>query len=104
MDKFLKLLSNRRLLCTLWKGYSRDGTLSDLRITDHCVQRLREITASNEHLRILVDGGGCSGFEYKMSLGTKINDDDVVFRQKEVKVVIDEVFSFSFCWWVGEIC
>ncbi|KAK2504087.1 hypothetical protein MC885_002852 [Smutsia gigantea] len=45
-------------------------------LTDSCVQRLLEITEGSEFLRLEVEGGGCSGFQYKFSLDTVINPDD----------------------------
>lgn len=39
-------------------------------------QRLLEITEGSEFLRLEVEGGGCSGFQYKFSLDTVINPDD----------------------------
>ncbi|XP_062037619.1 iron-sulfur cluster assembly 2 homolog, mitochondrial isoform X2 [Lepus europaeus] len=47
-----------------------------IRLTDSCVQRLLEITEGSEFLRLEVEGGGCSGFQYKFSLDTVINPDD----------------------------
>lgn len=40
------------------------------------LQRLLEITEGSEFLRLQVEGGGCSGFQYKFSLDTVINSDD----------------------------
>ncbi len=39
-------------------------------------------------LRVAVEGGGCSGFQYKMGAEETINDDDIVFHDA---VVIDEI-------------
>lgn len=39
-------------------------------------QRLLEITEGSEFLRLQVEGGGCSGFQYKFSLDTVVNPDD----------------------------
>ncbi|XP_055293326.1 iron-sulfur cluster assembly 2 homolog, mitochondrial isoform X3 [Moschus berezovskii] len=47
-----------------------------IHLTDSCVQRLLEITEGSEFLRLEVEGGGCSGFQYKFSLDTVINPDD----------------------------
>lgn len=41
-------------------------------------------------LRLSVSGGGCSGFQYKFSLDAEQQDDDRIFEQDGVKVVIDE--------------
>uniref|UniRef100_G3SNV9 Iron-sulfur cluster assembly 2 homolog, mitochondrial n=1 Tax=Loxodonta africana TaxID=9785 RepID=G3SNV9_LOXAF len=60
-----------------------------IHLTDSCVQRLLEITEGPEFLRLQVEGGGCSGFQYKFSLDTVINPDD---RQEEgggARVVVD---------------
>ena len=42
-------------------------------------------------LRVFVQGGGCSGFQYGMALEGKIRDQDTVVEVHGVKVVIDEV-------------
>ncbi|MEJ1269534.1 iron-sulfur cluster assembly 2 [Cricetulus griseus] len=52
-------------------------------------QRLLEITEGSEFLRLQVEGGGCSGFQYKFSLDTVINPDDRVFEQGGARVVVD---------------
>lgn len=41
-----------------------------------CVQRLGEILEKGEYLRIQVDGGGCSGFQYKFSVVNNRNEED----------------------------
>ncbi|KQK83554.1 Iron-sulfur cluster assembly 2 like protein, mitochondrial [Amazona aestiva] len=52
--------------------------------------RLLEITEGSEFLRLQVEGGGCSGFQYKFSLDTVINPDD---RQGQRGVVVGRVFE-----------
>ncbi|XP_005883665.2 PREDICTED: LOW QUALITY PROTEIN: iron-sulfur cluster assembly 2 homolog, mitochondrial [Myotis brandtii] len=54
-----------------------------------CVQRLLEITQGAEFLRLEVEGGGCSGFQYRFSLDTVIHPDDRVFEQGGARVVVD---------------
>ena len=53
------------------------------------------MTAANEEsgeqaLRVAVKGGGCSGFQYALALD-KPKDDDHVFEQNGVSVVVDKV-------------
>ncbi|NXU65655.1 ISCA2 protein, partial [Horornis vulcanius] len=65
-------------------------------LSESCVKRLLEIAEGSEFLRLQVEGGGCSGFQYKFSLDTVINPDD---RQGQrdcgARVVVD-VDSLAF--------
>ncbi|NXH96893.1 ISCA2 protein, partial [Pachycephala philippinensis] len=59
-------------------------------LSESCVKRLLEITEGSEFLRLQVEGGGCSGFQYKFSLDTVINPDD---RQGQRGIVVVRVFE-----------
>ncbi|CAN4108896.1 unnamed protein product [Withania somnifera] len=67
-------------------------------ITDNCVRRMKELQAG-EHkemmLRLSIEAGGCSGFQYEFSLDDKSNSDDRIFERDGVKLVVDNV-SFDF--------
>ncbi|KAH8359058.1 hypothetical protein KR093_004104, partial [Drosophila rubida] len=65
-------------------------------VSDSCLKRLREICVDGSFLRITVEGGGCSGFQYKFDLDTKLNDDDLQFGEDKAKVVIDTM-SLDYC-------
>ncbi|KFR08124.1 hypothetical protein Y956_12029, partial [Nipponia nippon] len=79
-----------------WASSSQPGpTESDpsegqVFLSESCVKRLLEITEGSEFLRLQVEGGGCSGFQYKFSLDTVINPDD---RQEQRGVVVVGVFE-----------
>ncbi len=42
-------------------------------------------------LRLAVEGGGCSGFQYRFGLADTIESDDVAVEQDGVKLVVDTV-------------
>jgi iron-sulfur cluster assembly accessory protein len=42
-------------------------------------------------LRVFVSGSGCSGYQYGMGLDNNIRDEDTVYEQNGIKVVVDDV-------------
>ncbi len=60
------------------------------KITDRAFSRILEIGKS-KCLRIAVEGGGCSGFQYDIKLEEKELEDDTVFNKDGAKVIIDSV-------------
>ncbi|UZD92227.1 HesB/IscA family protein [Cognatishimia activa] len=62
------------------------------KVTDRAFERLAEIGASDQGqaLRIAVEGGGCSGFQYEIKLDAPAEDDLVLEGQGE-KVVVDSI-------------
>ncbi|SEP55237.1 HesB/IscA family protein [Thalassovita taeanensis] len=60
------------------------------KVTPRAFARLHEIGAAEQGqaLRIAVEGGGCSGFQYEIKLDTPAGDDLVLAGQGE-KVVVD---------------
>ena len=60
------------------------------KVTNRAFKRLSEINAANEGkaLRIAVEGGGCSGFQYEISLGNP-TEEDLVIESDGEKVIID---------------
>nr|BAD03491.1 hypothetical protein [Oryza sativa Japonica Group]BAD03542.1 hypothetical protein [Oryza sativa Japonica Group] len=69
-------------------------------MTDGCIRRLKELHAKEppsegKMLRLSVEAGGCSGFQYSFSLDDKKNSDDRIFEKEGVKLVVDDV-SYDF--------
>ena len=57
------------------------------------VEKLRDLVAEegnpNLMLRVFVQGGGCSGFQYGFTFDEAKNEDDFDFTYDEVRVVVD---------------
>ncbi|MBC6408801.1 MAG: iron-sulfur cluster assembly accessory protein [Rhodobacteraceae bacterium] len=62
------------------------------RVTERAFARLAEIGAAQQGqaLRVAVEGGGCSGFQYEIRLDTP-SDGDLVLEGRGERVLIDEV-------------
>ncbi len=54
------------------------------------IQRLLEEDKS-PYFRVSVDGGGCSGFQYKFDIDNSKNKEDLEFLQFGVKVLVDDL-------------
>ena len=73
------------------------GTAMELtlppKVTDRAFARLAEIaeaTGDARPLRVAVDGGGCSGFQYSITLDAPAAD-DLVLESAGQKVLVDPV-------------
>ena len=63
------------------------------RVTDRAFARLAEIaeaTGEARPLRVAVDGGGCSGFHYSITLDEPAAD-DLVLEKDGQRVLVDQV-------------
>ena len=62
------------------------------KVTPRAFERLAEIGASDQGkaLRVAVEGGGCSGFQYEIDLDEP-REDDLVLEGAGQKVVVDSI-------------
>jgi iron-sulfur cluster assembly accessory protein len=63
-------------------------------ISDSAARRIGEILKSEPTgamLRVSVEGGGCSGFQYKFDIARDRADDDLVLSREGAVVLIDPV-------------
>ena len=70
--------------------------MSDLTVTlsESAAVQINAIMAkqgSDRYMRVMVEGGGCSGFQYKFDFADAPNDDDIVIERNGAKVLIDDV-------------
>src|SRR5258705_2273118 len=67
-------------------------TMTSVRMTERAARRIGEILKSEpagSMLRISVEGGGCSGFQYKFGFEQAKAADDLVLAQNGATVLID---------------
>lgn len=76
---------------------------SNLEVTSSCVKRLQQLAKlrnKNVVLRITVDGGGCSGFQYLFQLENwqqqptverLQSEDDVLIEKDGVHIIVDNI-------------
>ncbi len=66
---------------------------TDLKISGKAVSRIAELLAnkdnSNLMLRVYIQGGGCSGFQYGFQFDENQQEDDITVEQDSIKVLID---------------
>jgi iron-sulfur cluster insertion protein len=72
-------------------------TTTDFRpitITENAARRIAALMRDEANpklmLRVAVSGGGCSGFQYGFTLDDSRLEDDMLFEQSGIKVVIDQ--------------
>jgi iron-sulfur cluster assembly protein len=68
---------------------------SAITLTEVAAGKIGELLSSQEDgaeqaLRVAVRGGGCSGFQYALAFD-RIKDDDHVFEDRGVSVIVDKV-------------
>ena len=69
-------------------------------ITETAAKKISSLVAEESDakgLRIFVQGGGCSGFQYGFAFANKIDDDDTKVQQKGASVFVDAM-SYQYMW------
>jgi len=84
-----------RLMVNNYSASAANATTSagpKLTMTSSCVKQLKQVLDEpDQFLRVMVEGGGCSGFSYKFDIDTTVQDDDSVFESDGVRIVADEM-------------
>jgi iron-sulfur cluster insertion protein len=75
---------------------------SPLVFTDSAADKVKQLIEEEGNtdlkLRVFVQGGGCSGFQYGFTFDEAVNEDDTVMDKKGVQLLID---SMSYQYLVG---
>jgi len=69
-------------------------TSGNVTVTDRATQKIAAILKSEPAgamLRVSVEGGGCSGFQYKFDVEREKAEDDLVIARNDATVLIDPV-------------
>ena len=69
-------------------------TQSEVALTPAAAARVAAIAAKQGKpaiLRLSVEGGGCSGFQYKFGMADGVADDDSVVETDGVRLVVDSI-------------
>lgn len=63
--------------------------------TDNCCAKVQELVAEennpNLKLRVFIQGGGCSGFQYGFTFDEVANDDDIELAHSGLTFLIDPI-------------
>ncbi|WAI11970.1 MAG: iron-sulfur cluster insertion protein ErpA [Buchnera aphidicola (Macrosiphum albifrons)] len=66
-----------------------------LTLTEKAIKKIKYlIEIQNNHnlkLRIYINGGGCSGFQYQFVFDASMNEDDVIITQSDISLIIDPI-------------
>ncbi len=66
---------------------------SDLTISTEAVQRINQLLEARNNpdlrLRVYIEGGGCSGFQYGFQFDETTEEDDLLMEYQGIKVVVD---------------
>lgn len=66
----------------------------DIILTPNAAKRVAVIAEKQGKaaiLRLAVEGGGCSGFQYRFGLADSIEADDIAVEESGVTLVVDEI-------------
>ncbi|MGB3288189.1 MAG: iron-sulfur cluster insertion protein ErpA [Burkholderiaceae bacterium] len=72
---------------------------SPLIFTDAAASKVKDLLAEEGNpelkLRVFVQGGGCSGFQYGFTFDETVNDDDTTIDKEGVQLLVDPM-SFQY--------
>lgn len=83
----LSPVPNRTISCSM-------SELLLIELTEAAATRVAAIAARQGKppiLRLAVDGGGCSGFQYRFELAEGVEEDDVTVSRDGVSLIVDSI-------------
>ena len=65
---------------------------SQLAISESAAKRVSQLMSdSHVGLRVYVEGGGCSGFQYGFQLETEKQEDDFLIEEHDITLIVDSL-------------
>lgn len=68
--------------------------MADVRISEAAAARIKSVVAdepAGAGLRVAVQGGGCSGFQYEIAVAPGANGEDLVIERDGARLFVDPV-------------
>lgn len=68
--------------------------MADVALSAAAAERIKAVVAdepAGAGLRVAVEGGGCSGFQYEINVASSPNDDDLVIERDGARLFVDPV-------------
>ena len=70
----------------------------NLNLTKSAAKQIKQLGNFEKapYFRVSVDGGGCSGFQYKFDFDTKKRNNDIEISAYGVKILVDDILGSFF--------
>ena len=69
------------------------ANVSGIELTKAAANKIKELISEEENqnlkLRVYITGGGCSGFQYGFAFEDEFEEEDIVFEQNGVSLLVD---------------
>ena len=86
-------------MSTVMEIVDLDAPPAPLIFTDAAAEKVKELLEEENNpdlrLRVFVQGGGCSGFQYGFTFDETVNDDDTTIEKNGVQLLVDPM-SFQY--------
>ena len=86
-------------MSTVMEIVDLDAPPAPLLFTDAAAAKVKELLDEEDNpdlrLRVFVQGGGCSGFQYGFTFDETVNDDDTTIEKNGVELLVDPM-SFQY--------
>lgn len=69
--------------------------MEQIKLTDALLNKVKDLIIEendpNLKLRVFVQGGGCSGFQYGFTFEEETNEDDFIINKNDITILIDSL-------------